>query len=443
MSDTRIELIYNLIIEGKPLTKSTLLKSGFTETEINELLKERIIVPTKTNEYRLYCLYELYEYGIKLSTKNEKSKTNNCFLRCYQLDPNNRDFALRLFLHALKLGDYKLAFERFSAMEKIESEKYQNSNNLYLYLLSIITSCTEEYEERLSNIDYDSVLLPQDSNEYNKEQMNNIGHSVMKNKYEYALELINTIMAKEQVRLVSNEVLKELLIQVLNQEYKFFSNILSFVNNRRYHVIISFLEVKKQKRYLSNKETYIYMLSKSLEEITKTRTIPEVTINQTKNLYEAIKGNNFIVARRINSKMLKHEKRNLENQIIDTLLKEIGQLIYNLQNEQLIIEATSQVNSIETEELANYLQTENISFEEARQRYNLTEEQILLIKLIYARNYYIEEMYLLGDCLLKEVEGSKNKTSKVIKLLNEIRTNKKFYKNRRETYAKRKILRQA
>ena len=49
----------------------------------------------------------------------------------------------------------------------------------------------------ISKIDYNSILLPLDSNEFYKEEINNIGHSVMKNKFEYALELLNTIRAKE------------------------------------------------------------------------------------------------------------------------------------------------------------------------------------------------------------------------------------------------------
>ena len=440
MEENKLTILYDMVIKEIPLTKSTLLNSGLTELDINEMLIERIIVPTNENEYRLYCVYELYEYGVKL-LKTEKYKAHDCFKRCHQLDPKNRDFALRLFLHALKVGDYKLAFEQFSSMEKIESEKYKNSNNLYLYLLSMITSCTEEYEERLANIDYDSVLLPPDSDEYRLEQINNISHTIMKNKYEYALELTNTLIATEQVRIISNEVLKELLIQVLNQETRLFTNLLSFVNNQRYHVVISFLTAKKQKRYLSNKETYIFILAKSIEDIIKTGKIPEITVYKTTKLYEAIKGNNFILARRINSRTLRNEKQSLENQIIDILLRDINQLIYSMKEERSTKEISVQDNQKEIEELADYLKEENISFEEAKEKYNLTEEQILIIKLLYARNYYIEEMYLLGDVLLKEVELSKNKTPRVIKLLNEIKNNKKFYKNRRETYTKRKTLR--
>ena len=49
-------------------------------------------------------------------------------------------------------------------------------------------------------------------------------------------------------------------------------------------------------------------------------------------------------------------------------------------------------------------------------------------------------MYLLGDITLKEIEKSKSKTPRVIKYIKEIRTNKKFYQNRRNVYTRKRTL---
>ena len=439
MKKNKIELICEIIIKGLPLTEETLFNNGLTISEINELLEEQLLF-IEGNTYKLYSLYELFYYGIKLLSQHEHNKAKICFDICYRLEPNNRDFALQLFLSSLKLGDYKIAAERFSIMEKIKSQKNITENNLYLYLLSIITSCPKEYEERLSNIDYDSVLLPANSNEYHKEQINNIGHAVMKNKFEYALEILNTTRAKEPFRLVNQEVLRELLIQVINHERKFYNNILYFANNQRYPVIMSFIENKHKKRYLSNNDVYIYILTSSLNKIINTKEIPEITIFKTKFIYEALKGNNFLLARKINNKMLKREAQNVENEIIKILLKDLNQLIYNIKKEQTEKVNPSTENKNNLEEIANYLHAENISLEEAKEKLNLTDEQILLIKLIYAINYYKEEMYLLGDILLKEVEKSSKKTPEVLQKINEIRINKRFYKNKKEEYTRKRTM---
>lgn len=60
----------------------------------------------------------------------------------------------------------------------------------------------------------------------------------------------------------------------------------------------------------------------------------------------------------------------------------------------------------------------------------LDGEQKSIITLIYAREYYIQGNYTIGDQYLKKVEKTKNKSKFTNSLLEEIRRNKRFYKNR-------------
>jgi len=92
------------------------------------------------------------------------------------------------------------------------------------------------------------------------------------------------------------------------------------------------------------------------------------------------------------------------------------------------------------EEIAYYLKEENLSLKEISKKLSLTEEQIQLLKLIFARDYYVEEMYTEGDKLLHAVEKSKNKTNKVNKFLSEVRNNKKFYKNQKHLQTRKLVL---
>lgn len=83
------------------------------------------------------------------------------------------------------------------------------------------------------------------------------------------------------------------------------------------------------------------------------------------------------------------------------------------------------------EEIFNLVDS-GISIEEACNIYNLTDEDINIIYLILAKKCYAEERYISGDSYFKVVEKSPNKTDFVKWLLNEVRKNKKFYKNRVE-----------
>ena len=75
--------------------------------------------------------------------------------------------------------------------------------------------------------------------------------------------------------------------------------------------------------------------------------------------------------------------------------------------------------------LKNGYSIENIS-----QELELNEEQLNLVNLIIAREYYSLSNFTIGDMYLKKVLNAKNKSLNVKKILEEINQNKKFYKNR-------------
>lgn len=81
------------------------------------------------------------------------------------------------------------------------------------------------------------------------------------------------------------------------------------------------------------------------------------------------------------------------------------------------------------EEIVELVST-GFSIEEACQNVGLDEEQISVVSLIFARECYSQCNYSLGDQYLKKVEKTKNKTKFITSLFEEIRRNKRFYKNR-------------
>lgn len=72
--------------------------------------------------------------------------------------------------------------------------------------------------------------------------------------------------------------------------------------------------------------------------------------------------------------------------------------------------------------------------EEVFSIFELNSEEKLLVMLVIAREYYIEEKYSLGDIYLKAVENSYDKTSRVDSELKKIKANRNFYKNRKKAH---------
>ncbi len=84
-------------------------------------------------------------------------------------------------------------------------------------------------------------------------------------------------------------------------------------------------------------------------------------------------------------------------------------------------------------EINDYINESGLDVETACEQLGLTLEEIDIIKLIYAKEFYIQGNYTIGDTFLKSVERSKNKTATTKEIFEEIRRSKKFYQNRKKS----------
>lgn len=91
-------------------------------------------------------------------------------------------------------------------------------------------------------------------------------------------------------------------------------------------------------------------------------------------------------------------------------------------------------------EINDYVYESGLSVEKACQELGMSEEQIQIVLIIYAREYYSQGDYDKGDEFLRSVEKGPGKTNFVSKLLTEIRKNKKFYVNRADEDAVHLVL---
>ena len=85
---------------------------------------------------------------------------------------------------------------------------------------------------------------------------------------------------------------------------------------------------------------------------------------------------------------------------------------------------------INFEEINDYIMTRETDVDSACEELNLTMEQIDIVKLIYAKIYYMQGNFNKGDIFLKSVESNKEKTNLTKKILSDIRQNKKLYQHR-------------
>lgn len=85
---------------------------------------------------------------------------------------------------------------------------------------------------------------------------------------------------------------------------------------------------------------------------------------------------------------------------------------------------------IEQVEQIAELVSSGMTMDEACLNVGLDDEQRNIVALIFAKEYYAKGNYIIGDQYLKKVERRKNKSKFTNSLVEEIRKNKRFYKNR-------------
>lgn len=442
----KIEIIYDLIIRGIKINKELLNIYNFADDEISKYIEDGILINDKNDTYKIASVNNLYRYGIKLLLLGKIKRSKDCFTICYRMDPNNREICIQLMNIALKEKNYIGVSKMFDIIKQISPENYIEDNKLYAYLLGIIMEQNNEYSETLKNTEPDELQISKNKDYPDIIKQNIIRRYITNQRYKMALRSINDLIRENRIYNTELELLKELISQTLKKDEKYKNNIKIAIKIQDYEQVLKLLAIKSQNQYLNNKEVYIQQVTKTLIEIYKTNEIPVITEHNTKFLYDAIKGNNFKLAKVINDQFLEETNQDIKEDSLHILLDDIISLIQSIEEEELIKEADpsyennpsnsfaedtlSDIDLSTEEELALYILNKNITIEQAKKAIGILPEQFILIKLIFARYYYnegTEQSIIKADLLINEVENSHISSYKIDKYLSELKNNRNNY----------------
>lgn len=419
MENINIEPIYKLLINDLKITDESLRIYGYKEEEIHLLVKMNIIQRLNTGEYKLVSVEKFRQYGLSLLRMNKKYAADKCFRRCYEMATNGKNISFQYINSLLKRRKHQ---EIFEVIDRVNPELDDVNYNLCLYLLSFLTDIPDRYKERIRNMTEDDLLMPMTSS--NRIE-NNIRKQIIEFKFKYAYKLINDSLAKTRSNgySIKFELIRELLKQVVDREETHKNNLMDLIKKSQYKEIILVLKDRQDIRYLSLIESYILIVAETIVEILETGKLPIPTIGNTSDMYKALVGKNFKVALELNTKFIEETNKNINEDIFNLLLVKLNGYISELKDnsEQFVaFEDNKAIN--DAMEMAYYIKMEEISLNEAIKSLGLKKELVLLIKLIYARDYYMEGKILEGDLLVKEVEDSLDKSYEVLSFIEEVKS---------------------
>lgn len=381
----KIKELMKLIVEKENITDRILMDNGFTENDIKGFIKNGIL----KQKYGLYTFRNvsiLYEEGLNLLKEQKFQEAKQYFKKCYELNPEEKDYHLRYIQCLTLTNEYKKAFKvlrNFFGNFKENELEY----NQYLYLLSLLMEYRDSFKEKIASLDLDQFRsLATNSCE---EQIYNL---IIAGNFEQARELLNASDVQTS-HSASNDLLSTFLYLIV--EKRMMDNLTLLAKYGFYDDISNYINSFSKKRTLTDREQCILFL---IEKITqkKQKGLRKIGGSDIRN---SIKRDRIKEASRFNEKYLGDNRLGKEKDLIAFLLEQI-------KNKKKPLSFRKRLEKIYT----------------AIKEENYDEVILLLETLSKIRYLNLEESYIL--ILLKKAKEIRM-TGKSLKVIN--RNSNNFY----------------
>lgn len=314
--------IYDLVISNQVITTEKLTEYGFSPIDIRKLVVEERLRKNQDGTYEFLDIGRLFSYGKYLARNQEIDKSNTCFLRCLEINPNDSGSAFYMFMTYIRKENYEEAFKYLDILFNCKDSKLINDLNLYLYLMSYIIKLPDKYKAIVDNISYEDVQY--DGFSSSNLEINETRNLILKRKFLVALTKIRNYTKLGNSIHASDFLVKKMLIKITDENQLNKNKLKELIKNKDYQSIIDLLRLKPN---LPPLEEQIYKLSSIYIEISKTKKIPIKNCEITSDLSVAIERNNFELAL---------ELITISNVIIYPILINLIDLINGLLKEQII-----------------------------------------------------------------------------------------------------------
>ena len=326
MNNEKLEVLFKLVLNNIVLNYEILINYGFTDEDIDWMKQNATIIECKSGIYKFTAVDKFRKYGVKLLTEERNAKdANECFRKCYYLAPNSRKVCMQYMMALIKKYDYDEALKVYDVMIKKNSYKYEKDDNLILYLFSVLTELDYDKADKVTSFKIEDLLM---SKHFQHKEENEMRKAVFNNKFAYAYKLNNVRVCNEKEGYsVKLELIKCLLAQAIVAERNFKGYLLELARNEEYEKIITILCKREEQKNLSKLENYIMIVCESIIEMINTGKNPIITVNNTENMYDALLGNNFEIAYKLNKEFLLRDGCDPNNDIVTVLLLKINEMI--------------------------------------------------------------------------------------------------------------------
>lgn len=318
MDLTKMNCLYNAVIENDILTEEILKNYSFSLTEIEQLIYKGILGETAGLEYKFLDYVNLCDYAWLLSAEQKYEKARICLEKVLKINPKYLKANYRLFYENVFAKDDKSILNNLLVLYTTHDKDFIIENNVTLYLLSFTMEFPQnfkKYVKLLTCYDLTNTTITNENGHQNE-----IYEYIFKNNFKYAFKRLNDFNAQGNQQTMSNKLIKVLLIRVIEQLKVREEKLEDFIIQKEYKAALSFL---KEQNNLTFKEKVYVKLLELILLLKETNLYLANSGFQTPSLYKAINKGNYILAQQISAK---NDKLNENQSIISKLLVELNKL---------------------------------------------------------------------------------------------------------------------
>lgn len=420
INQENLNKLYEGFIDKNELSTKEVNSYGFNGKDLTDLINQNILKRIRRGYYTLESVNELFSYGKNLMAQKKYNRALECFKKCYELNPRHLGACRRLFLGNINQEKYEDAFKYLKILLDTNDLYDQADNYFYLYLLSILTDIPDKYKKYVSDLKMKDIkILSNDKRYKDIPQQNDMRLAVLQNKMSYALKQLNNLIAKHGSSNMPEAITKSLLSKVIEAEDKNKKNLTKLIKGQEYEEIIKILEEKNKRHTLSLSDKYALKLARQIIELQNTKQIPQKTIFQSGNLFEAIDGNDYDLAFLLEENFINKKRLNSSDDIIYLLLTDICNIIKQISfSKQPLVDTIKSETEKAIPHKESKTSTSAILVEDKKQTNEKKREKDIiknksLIKNIFIKDIFVKELEEVGKYLYLQMRDETKRSQAI------------------------------
>lgn len=408
----KLKLLYEAVIDGEELSGDNLVRIGFNQVDVLDLLKEGVL-EQKNGQFLFVDSDSLYRYRLELISLGLNERASLCYRRCQDVN----------FYHNYLLVYEKIINKDFNvAFGMAESgilPKNRVDGILIMYMINYYAELPEVKQKTALKL----------ASELKKEDESGFVQAIIGNRFSFARELFGGMESESTNK---EKLMKHIFGMCSRRNEEFKMRVYQLACNGKFEALYTLLEKEQKARGLNNNYMHIFMVLDDL----LSEDVPEISDEEARNPLDAIEVCNYPLAIKLLPEMKNNNAIRELAVVLEILLNRVLDRINKaaLGNEEVETEDLGVLPNVS--EVADAIVNEGMSINEAGVRFSLSLEQLCLVKLVFAKGFYRICYFDVANKLVNEVKRANVKSACVLAAMEEASVARSCGLNLRDNFAR-------